>query len=417
MARESNIFDYLHVLVKWRKLIVLNFLAVSLLAAGISLILPKWYTATTTILPPEEQTSGIGLPSMLANLPLGGLGIPGVTTPAAIYVAILESRTVREGVIKNLDLMEIYKSKNIEEAVRTLGERTDIEISEEGVVQLKATARTPQRAADIANAHIEELDRKNTELNVAQARNNRIFIEERLAKNRGALEKAEEDLRQFQEKYKAISLPEQTAAAIEAAATVIGEMRTLEVKRDVMLATMKPTNPNVIQIQTQIDALQKQLDRMEFGYGEGLEGSASEETHNQREIYVPFSEVPTVGLELARLTRELKIQEVIFELLTQQYEQAKIQEAKDTPTVQVLDSAVPPERRSRPKRKAIVIVAGIFSLFVSTFCAFLKEYLDRLNRTKSADYQTLKSVSQAIKNDFYKLKKSTLGRSVKNVKR
>ncbi|MFQ6093230.1 MAG: Wzz/FepE/Etk N-terminal domain-containing protein, partial [bacterium] len=164
MARETNIFDYLHVLVKWRKLIVLNFLAVSLLAAGISLILPKWYTATTTILPPEEQTSGIGLPSMLANLPLGGLGIPGVTTPAAIYVAILESRTVREGVIKNLDLMEIYKSKNIEEAVRTLGERTDIEISEEGVVQLKATARTPQRAADIANAHIEELDRKNTEL-------------------------------------------------------------------------------------------------------------------------------------------------------------------------------------------------------------------------------------------------------------
>ena len=415
MAKDVNIFEYMHVLVKWRKIIVLNFLVVCILAAVVSLILPKWYTATTTVLPPEEQTFGMGLSSMLGDLPLEGFGIPGITTPGIIYVAILESRTVRERVIQKLNLMDIYNSKNMEEAARTLGTRTRIEISEEGVVRLHATARMPQRAASIANAYIEELDRKNTELNVAQARNNRIFIEERLARNKDALRAAEEALRRFQEKYKAISLPEQTAAAIEAAAKVIGEMRALEVKRDVLLATMKPTNPNVVQIQTQIDVLHKQLERMEFGAGGKLENDDVSETDRNSEIYVPFSEVPTIGLELARLMRQLKIQEVIFELLTSQYEQAKIQEAKDTPTVQVLDHAVPPEKRTKPKRKVIVIVAGICSLFMSTSYAFLKEYLEKIKRTKNTDYQRIQGISQAIRSDLYWLKKSILRRKRKNV--
>ena len=378
MAQDVNIFDYIHVLVKWRKFILLNFFGVCILAIGLSFILPKWYTATTTILPPEEQSIGLGLPSMLANLPLGEVGIPGLTTPGAMYVAILESRTVGEGVIRKIGLVDIYKSKNMEEALKKLHRKTDIEISDEGVVELRATARTPQRAADIANTYVVELDRKNKELSVTQARNNRVFIDERLTENKGSLRKAEENLRQFQEKHKAIALPEQTAAAIEAAATVMGEMQVLEVKRDVMLATMKPTNPNVVQITTEINALQKQLNRMELGTDKSLEATDSEGLDQSKELYVPFSEVPAVGMELARLMRELKIQEVVFELLTSQYEQAKIQEAKDTPTVQILDTAVPPVKRSRPQRRIIVIVAAFLSLIFSVSYAFLSEYILRL---------------------------------------
>ena len=403
MARELSIFDYIHILVKWRKFILLNFVIVCICAAGISLILPKWYTAKTTILPPEEQSLGLGLPSMLTNLPLGGFGIPGVTTPGAIYVAILESRTVREEVIKECNLIETYKSKNMEEAVEKLQERTDIEITEEGVVELKATARTPQRAADIANTYVEELDKKNTELSIGQARNNRIFLEERLAENKDALSNAEEELRHFQEKYKAISLPEQTAAAIEAAAEVTGEIRILEVQRDVMLATMKPTNPKIVQVQTKIDALQKQLDRMEFGVKGNVEPSVSEDTNRQREIYVPFSEVPTVGLELARLMRELKIQEVIFELLTQQYEQAKIQEAKDTPTVQVIDEAVKPIKRTKPKRAFFVMFWGAISLFVSIFIVFMGEYVANLKNTSPDKYAKIATTYNVLKDDLKRL--------------
>lgn len=413
MTREGNIFNYIHILVKWRKFIILNFVIVCILAAGISLILPKWYTATTTILPPEEQTYEIGLPSMMANLPLGGINIPGITTPGAIYVAILESRTVREGVIRKQGLLEIFKSRNMEEAVNILLERTNIAISDEGIIELRVTARTPQRAADIANTYIEEMDRKNTELNVAQAMNNRVFIEERLSENKEALRIAEENLRQFQEKHKAISLPEQTAMAIEGAAKVIGEIQALEVKRDVMLATMKLTNPKVVQVQTQIDALQKQLDRMEFGIEDDLETANSGQANRKKEIYVPFAKVPSVGLELARLTRELKIQEVIFELLTSQYEQAKIQEAKDTPTVQVLDPAVPPVKRSKPHRKMIVLLSGAFALLLSCTVGFTIEYYERKKKTGQEEYETIRAILDTVRNDFSRMKSKLMRQKYK----
>jgi tyrosine-protein kinase Etk/Wzc len=216
------------------------------------------------------------------------------------------------------------------------------------------------------------------------------------------LRMAEEDLRGFQEQYKAISLPEQTAAAIEAAAKVIGEMQTLEVQKDVMLATMKPTNPKVLQLQAQIEAMQKQLDRMAFGSDETRPGSTGEESNSQ--FYVPFSEVPEVGLELARLMRELKIQEVIFELLTQQYEQAKLQEAKDTPTVKILDSAVPPIKKSRPNRRMLVLLAGLFSLVFSILLAFFSEYVRKL-RTDAQTSATAEGILGALKHDLQNIKK------------
>ena len=414
MAGEVNFLDYILTIFKWRKFIVLNFVIVCVLALILSFILPKWYTARTTVLPPEEQTMGIGLPSMLANLSLGSVGFPGITTPGAIYVAILESRTVRERVIQKVDLMRIYKSKNMEEAVKKLSKKTDIEISEEGVVELRATARNPQRAADIANSYVAELDKKNTELNVAQAKDNRVFLEERLAENKEALSKAEEDFRNFQEVHKAIALPEQTAAAIEAAAGVIGEMQMLEVKRDVLLATMKPTNPNVMQIQTEIEALRKQLDRMEFGADEELDTMNTQAMDRRKEIYVPFSEVPSVGLELARLTRELKIQEVIFELLTSQYEQAKIQEAKDTPTVQIIDRAVPPQKRSKPVRSVIVLFGGGLSIVLSIIFIAFVEFYQGLKTRRPEDYNRLHGVLMDLKKDAdFSLKKIGLRKRTK----
>ncbi len=403
--KETTLLDYAHVLVRWRKTIVINFLIVCILAAVLSFILPKWYTATTSILPPEEEGLGLGLSSMLSSLPVSGLGgLAGMTTPGAIYVAILESRTVREGVVRTLDLMKDFRSKNMEEAIGKLSKRTNIDLSEEGIVTLKVTARTPQQAAQIANTYIAELNKKNTDLSVAQARNNRIFVEGRLSENEEDLHKAEEDLRRFQEQHKAISLPEQTAAAIEAAALVMGEMQTLEVQRDVLLTTMRPTNPQVFQVQVQIDALRRQLNRMEFGTENAATIDTSRGAVRNKEFYVPFSRVPEVGLELARLMREVKIQEVIFELLTQQYEQAKLQEAKDTPTVQVLDSAVPPVKKSRPNRKAIVLMAGALSLVSSIFLAFFAEYARRL-KTDSRTSATAEGILSALRHDGRRIKR------------
>jgi uncharacterized protein involved in exopolysaccharide biosynthesis len=341
---------------------------------------------------------------MLANIPIGTGAIPGLTTPGAIYVAILESRTVREGVVERVSLVDVYKAENMEEAVEKLSKKTDITISDEGVIELKATARTPRRAAEIANTYIEKLDLKNTELSIAQAKHNRVFIEGRLSENKEALREAEDNFRRFQEKYKAISLPEQTAAAIEAAAVVLGELQALEVQRDVLLVTMRPANPKVVQIQTQMDALKKQLDRM--AYGSRDMGEAGDSSTTDHQLYVPFSDVPAVGLELARLTREFKIQEVIFELLTQQHEQAKLQEAKNTPTVQIIDTAVPPEKRSKPVRSVIVLFGGGLSIVLSLILIAWVEYVHRMRTRNPQEYDKVRGVSEALKKDFH----TTLGK-------
>ena len=150
--REIDLLDYLRVLLKWRKLILSIFIATCVGVGAISFLLPKWYTAKATVLPPQEQVGGLG--SMLAKVPVGGLGISGVPTPASIYVAILKSRTVCEGVIRRLNLIPVYKAKNLEEAVLTLSRRTKIRVSKEGVVQVEVTDGSPRRAADIANAYV-----------------------------------------------------------------------------------------------------------------------------------------------------------------------------------------------------------------------------------------------------------------------
>lgn len=398
---RRTLLDYVVVLVKWRRLIIRNFLLVCFVMAIISLLLTKWYTAKTAIMPPEEQGTGLSLPAGLSDLPLSSLGLPSLTLPSVMYVAILESRTVSESVITELDLIEVYETDHMEEAVETLQKRIAIDITEEGVVSLTATARSPQLAADIANRFVSELDERNKELNVAQARNKRLFIEERLAKNMTDLRSAEESLREFQEEHKAISLTEQTIAAIEGAAQLIGEMQALEIERDVLLTSMTPTNPAVMKIESTIEAIKKQLHRMD--HGDGIDELPADGVSEEMKFYVPLSEVPQVGLRLARRLRELKVQETIFQLLTQQYEQAKIQEAKDTPTVQILDAAVPPMRKSKPQRALLVLTAGILSIIFTLIFIFSTETYQNIKVNRSTDFEKIEAIRKTIRADLCRI--------------
>ncbi|KPL16655.1 MAG: hypothetical protein AMJ92_12615 [candidate division Zixibacteria bacterium SM23_81] len=402
-SREFKFWDYLAVLVKWRKLIVFNFVAVCLIAVGLSLVLPKWYKAKATILPPEESSSSSAIASLLTDLPLGGLTIPGAMTSTNLFVAILGSRTVAEGVIEKLNLMEVYKSKSLEGAVETLQKHSTFGITKEGVLTIEVEERDPQLAAKVANTFVVELDRVNQETNVSQAKGKRLFIEGRLKESQLELEKAEEELKLFQEKNKAISLPDQISAAIERAAELKAEQVSLEIQLGVLLKTASRSHPQVELLGSQISEIQKQLEKIEFGDASNLssqEPGSSEPT----EFHVPFSKVPAVGLELARLTRNLKIQEVVYRLLTQQYEQAKIEEAKDTPTVQILDVALPPIRKSKPNRKMFVIFLGFLSLFLSTVYAFSAEYFQRLRVTRAEEYDKVSGLFHILKGDVQHLR-------------
>ena len=390
--KEANLWDYLLVLAKWRRIIGLNFVGVCLLVLLISFFLPKWYTATTSLLPPQGEGGGLSLPSGLATLASlsGGFSLSGAATPSDIFAAILKSRSVAERVIEKNGLMKVYRTKDLEEAMRTLYEHTKIDVSPEGIIRIKVTEKDPKLAAAVANTFVEALDRVNREKSTSRAKSARIFIEERLDSTKAELKRAEEKLKEFQEVHKAISLTDQTKAAIEKAADLRAEKTVLEIKLGVLRQMMGGDHPQIQRLKTQIGEYEKQLRRMELGGGGG------------DDFLLPFSHVPSLALELARLTRDLKVEEGVFELLTQQYEQAKIQEKRDTPTVQVLDEALPPIHKSKPKRSLLIGLAGLLSLFVGVFLAFGLEYMEKVSA--SEDSGKLLRISSLLREDYFHLR-------------
>jgi uncharacterized protein involved in exopolysaccharide biosynthesis len=397
---KINLLNYLMILVKYRRFLLLNTLSVCLLVGLVSFFLPSWYNAHTSILPPETDTSFMGLSSSL----LGGftppveMSLPFMATPSDVIGTILQSRSVAERIVERAGLMEVYNTQSKEEAIKALASHTKVMVSEEGLVYLNFEDKDRNKAALVANLYIEELDRINRMANSSRARNTRLFIEQRMEKTQKDLIQAEEDLRGFQEEHKTISLDEQMKTAIQAAADLKAEMLLNEIELNVLSQNLSPSHPQIQQLKTRISQIGKQLEKLQFG-------DQNTSSEKDKILDVPFSEVPKLGLELARLTRDLKIQEAIFELLSSQYEQAKIQEAKDTPTIQVLDRAVPPEKRSRPKRAMMVILAGIASLFVGIVFAFGLEYLQATRKRNPEEFRKIEQLLSTFKEDVLDIKR------------
>jgi uncharacterized protein involved in exopolysaccharide biosynthesis len=255
-----------------------------------------------------------------------------------------------------------------------LAEMTSVKVSREGVISVTAGAYEPKLAADIANFYVENLDRLNTTINVTDAGRTRQFLEGRAADAQSALRDAENRLKEYQSQSKAVVMEGQAKAAIEAAGKLEGQILAAEVQLKTLETFATQRNPDVIRLKEGIEEMRRQLKRMEYGRTTGNPrpgpgGAAAD-------FSVPLGSIPTTGVELARLIREAKIQETIFTLLTQQLEQAKIGEAKDMPTVRILDRAVVPEWKTRPKVLQNVILAGVSSLFLALFVAFFLEYLE-----------------------------------------
>jgi len=305
---------------------------------------------------------------------------------------------VGEKILEKTDLMNVYQIKSREEAIRELVSHTTVKVSDEGLISLDFEDRDPERAALVANLFIEELDHINRTSNTSRARNTRLFIEQRMEKTQKDLTLSEEKLKEFQEKHKAISLDEQTKTAIQRAADLKAEMVLNEIELNVLSQNLSFSHPRIQQLRTKTAQIRKQLEKMEFG-------DQDSESEKSQVLDVPFAEVPGLSLELVRLTRDLKIQEAIFELLSQQHEQAKIQEAKDTPTIQILDRAVPPEKRSRPRRTVMVILAGVASLFVGVIFVFGLEYLKAYQKRNPDEFRKIELIFSSFREDFLDIKR------------
>ncbi len=394
----EKFIKYLRVIVKYRKLIVYNVLIVTVAAAIISLILPKKYKAVAQILPPSEETDVFGAISS------SGLSIPRLSrlaragsffrssTPSDLIGAILQSRTILERIVDRYDLRKVYKvKKGVEPAIKMLAKSTEIIVSEEGVVKIIVQAPKAQLAADIANAYIEEVDRFLKESNMSRGKSMRMFIEKRLTTADEELKQTAESLKVFQERHKIVSVDEEVKAIIETYAKLKAELLKREIELGVTEEISTPDNPYVVSIKREIDEFQNLLKDIEVGKGGKGFGVG---------FAVPFQKLPAISAEYARRLRDYRVQSEIYTLLVQQYEQAKILEARDTPNITILDYARVPEKRSFPKRKVIVFFALIISFTASVLLSFGLEYLEQIKQ-KSSLYQELKSYGQIIKDSFW----------------
>ena len=368
--------DVINILNKCKISIIKNVFYISFITAIFSFILPKTFTAVAVLMPPGSQQD-ISILNAFSDseLPFGGL-ISKTEEEAMRLIAILKSRTVMETIIKKYNLIEFYKAENIEEALKSLADHVSLEIEEEGTLSIKAHVSTGwlhydkdelkvrELSAEIANEFVNQLDIVNKRLQTEQAVHQRKFLGERYGENLMDLIKAEEKLKQFKENHNIISIESQTRTAIESAAALKNQILINEVQKGVISRKLKLNHPEIIGIEDEIRELTVKLHEIEYGRdtSENVRGN----------LFLVLSEIPQIDADLTRLTREVDIQSTLFIYLTQQYEDAKIQEAKNTPTIQLLDPAVTPIKKSSPKRLLMVFIMALITFVFSSIYALIK---------------------------------------------
>ncbi len=378
--QSVTLFDYWDVLVARRKVIAGFFLLGTALTLVISLLLPKIYESTSSVLPQLESKEGGMLAALLSSPAAGGMaqnlgvGLPGLpTTPTDVFVSILKSRLMADEVIKKFDLMNRYREKTMVDTRKELEDHLRITVTKEKVIKVSVEDEDPQVAADMANFYVANLDRLNRTVTVSKAGQNRAFLERRLGETVESMAKAEEALRDFQAKNKTVAVEAQAKVMIEAAAMIQGQITAQEVQMQVMGGYLSPDNPDLARIRSNVDELKKQLAIM--GSGKDAKGLLSTDR-----LHPAMVAVPDLALQFGRLFRQVKVQETLFTLLTSQHEQAKIAEARDTPTVQVLDPAIPADKRTRPRVLLNTAIAGVLALITGTLVAYFLDYRARVRR-------------------------------------
>jgi tyrosine-protein kinase Etk/Wzc len=366
LSEAVDLLDLALVVAKHKRLIFgLPFL-IAVFTAAISLLIPNVYTSTARILPPQQQQSAaIALLSQLGSI--GGLLGAGAKNPSELYVGMLKSRTIADRLIEAFKLQQVYGEDTLVQTRRALEKVTDIEVSKEGIVTVSVEDEDPKRAAAMANAYITELDRLSQGLAVTEAGQRRLFFERQLKSAKTELADAEVGLRKTQESSGLIQLEDQARAIITAIATLKAQVIAKEVEVTSMRSFATTDNPEYVRAQQQLGGLRKELTSLQRKHNVNVEG----------DVILPTGNIPAAGLEYVRKLRDVKYQETLFELLAKQYELAKIDEAKEAGLIQVIDHAIEPDRKSKPKRGLITILVAFVALVAAVLLAFFREARER----------------------------------------
>jgi tyrosine-protein kinase Etk/Wzc len=395
---SSTMEMLLNLLVRWRRVFLWCVLISVVVSTIVAFLITPKFKSTSTVFPAERTDlfgAIEGVSSQLKSLSSArGLASLAGNVELDKYMIILKSGRVLSAVINKFDLVHVYKIKSypMEKTALELLDNVDFSTEEESSLSITVYDEDPQRAADMANFFVAELSRTNTELQIQNAKANRSFIEERYNQNLIDLAAAEDSLRFFQKRYGVISMTDQVEASVKAAAELSGQLVIKEVQLEVEKRTSSSDHPAVVGTKFEIEELRKKIQQM----NEPIKGQLF-----PMKVFIPFAEVPDLGTEYLRRYRNVEIQYKILQFITPIFEQAKVDEQRNTPSVVVLDRAMPAERKSRPKR-ILVILGGILLGLLSTFgYAVLSDRWMLEKKMNTSFYQSSIQLADAIKSDMH----------------
>lgn len=384
-SKSLDLFALITLLFKWRKFLIIQGIIIAIVSIIIALTVPKTFNSSATLLPPGQfgsltaflpQNMTQGLNSVLGSSAMSQSG------ETSKIMSILYSRNLAEKTINEFNLMERFESETIEDALESFKERVSIVLDEEGSVRVSASLKTdffhPEQneqetrllVAEMCNFIVSELDNIYTSLETQRARYQLQVLEKRYKKNKEDLRELEESYKAFSEKYGVVALPEQTEAMIQNLAQLESQLAIEEVKLEVAKKNFHDGSSEIRTKQILVNQLTDKLKELK------KTGSSGEITGP----LLPFTETPELALQYVRFERELTVQNLIYEFLTQQVEQLRLQEAKDTPSIQFVDLPQIPTKRSAPTRSLLttgLFLAGI--LLVISYIILNAYYFDRFS--------------------------------------
>ncbi len=369
------------------RLILITGAATALLAFGYSSTMTKRYTATTDFLPPQSSNSGSS--ALLAQL--GGLGSlaglasgGGIKSQSDLYVGLLKSETVEDGMIRRFNLMEQYHAKLMSGARGALEGAVKIDgTGKDGLIRISVTDKSPERAAELANGYVDQYRQLSASLAIGEAAQRRVFLEQQLQQAKNALATAEEDLKRSQQTSGMIQLDSQARALIESVASLRAQISAKDVPVQAMRTYAGAGNPDLMLQQQELDTLHAQLAKL----GAKPNGDAASD-----DLIVSQGRLPQAGLDYVRKTREVKYQETLFEILARQFEAARLDEAREGSMVQVVDRAYPPDKKSWPPRALFLLGGGVLGTLLSSLWIVFRDMMRRMRaapewQAKVAEYR------------------------------
>jgi len=336
-------------------------------------VLKPTYTAQAVFLPPQSApgSSMAQLTGQLGSFgALGALG--GIKNPADVYIGILGSRTVADTLIKRFDLQHVYKTKRLSDTEKVLKGNSNFVAGKDSLITISVVDKDPNRAASLANGYLEALYEQNGRLALTEAGQRRVFFEQQLTHEKDVLADAEIELKRTEEQTGMIAPGGQAEMAIEAIQQLRAQITSRQVELSVLQEGATDQNPAVVRTQTEIENLQSQLRKMESDSSRRSPGS----------VQAPTAKVPEFALEYVRKQRDVKYHETLFQLLARQYDQARLDESREAPVLQVVDKAIVPDKKSGPHRTLLVLASLFVGLAVGAFWVVLVDALKNLKRSR-----------------------------------